>query len=284
MDLLKNDVEHCRKINKKFGKGYYFATQFFNKDVKEATYVLYAFFRLPDEIVDNPKNNPHEELNTYIKNWEDAIEKEKSNHSVLRATLAVHKKYQIPYQYSLDFLQAMNQDLEKERYTDFEDLKKYIYGSATCVGYMMSYLIGFNKEEKEKVLKHAEELAIAMQMTNFLRDIKEDYVLRNRIYMPQDELSEFNISEIDIKQRKVFKDFMKFQIQRCREYYKSAELNGIPLLDSKGRLPVLLASKIYSEILTEIEKNDYDIFSKRVKVSFIRKLLITFDTIVGYGK
>jgi phytoene synthase len=278
--IKKEDVLYCKNINRKFGKSYFFATQFFPKNLREATYVLYAFYRLPDEIVDNQKTNPGKELEEYINEWKEIVKGKESKNQVLRATLEVHKKYNIPFEYSIDFLEAMKQDLTKSRYENFDELKEYIYGSATCVGYMMSYVIGFEKENQKDVLKYAEYLGIAMQMTNFLRDIKEDFEMRNRIYLPQNDMNDFGITEKDVKEEQISEDFMKFQIERCRNFYKEAEKKVIPLLNKRGRFAVLMASKLYSEILREIEKQNYNIFKGRAKVSFFRKMVIMLKTII----
>ena len=183
------DVEFCRQIQSKNGKSYYFATKLFPKDIRSATYILYAFFRTPDEIVDNPQNSDSQiikdELIKWKTKWEEA-KIEKSDNPVLRATANLFKKYKIPNEYADAFLLAMVQDIEKKRYKNYQELENYVYGSAAVVGLMMTYVIGYTEPN---ALEYAKKLGYAMQLTNFLRDIDEDYVNRNRIYMPQDELA-----------------------------------------------------------------------------------------------
>jgi len=165
-------------------------------------------------------------------------------------------------------------DNYKKRYKNYQELKKYMYGSAAVVGLMMSHVIGF----KNKItLKHAEALGYAMQLTNFLRDMGEDYVLRNRIYLPQDELKKFNINEKNFSEKTIDNSFIKlikFNIQRAKTYYKFAN-QGIKYLDPKGQKAVKTALVLYREILNKIEKNEYDIFNKRAHTSFYEKILLT---------
>jgi phytoene synthase len=274
---LKKDIEHCRKIQKKYGKSYYFATRFFPKKQRIATYALYAFFRVPDELVDNGGDNTKAEKNLkkWMANWQMAYKYKEHEDPVLNAASWVFQEYKIPYEYSEAFLNAMLMDLTKKQYNNYSELEKYMYGSAGVVGLIMSHIIGFSDE---KALKYALQLGYAMQLTNFLRDIKEDFVLRERIYMPLDELNDYQLTKEDIAAGLVnerFIDFMKFQIKRARELYDSS-WQGLPYLNKGGRLAVKTATKLYSAILTEIEKKGFDVYTKRARTSFLRKLVLFF--------
>lgn len=276
-NISKESAEHCRRIQKRFGKSYFFATLFLPKEKRQATQVLYAFFRMPDEIVDNPFCSDITEIKKSLlewkKNWEQAYETGLSQDPVQGPAAKIFKKYSIPYSYSEAFLEAMIADTEKLRYESYEELKKYMYGSAAVVGLMMSHVIGFSDK---KALEYAEMLGYAMQLTNFLRDIREDFEQRQRIYLPQDEMHKFGVSEDDIKCRRVsgnFKEFMKFEIKRARDLYGEAQ-KGLPLLSKDGRFAVKMASTLYSAILDKIEKQDYDIFSGRAHTNIAEKLFL----------
>lgn len=278
-----SDFEICRLIHKKYGKSYYFATYFFPKDLRNATYSLYAFFRLPDEIVDSQgikgRDLIMDEMQTFRNDWKNAYSTGESDNPVLRATAFVFKKYSIPFEYSEVFLNSMLQDISTSRYATYKDLEDYMYGSAAVVGIMMSYVIGFSDKQ---ALIYAEKLGYAMQVTNFLRDIKEDYKERGRIYMPQDELSAFGLKEDDIKQERVsenFVRFMRFQIDRARSLYNEAD-KGIKMLSPRGRLSVKIASVLYGHILYEIEKQGYNIYEERARVSFGKKILLLIQTLL----
>jgi len=265
-DVLRADYEACQRIHSAHGKSYYFATRFFPKELRLATYALYAFFRLPDEIVDNPLTNyPQKELEDFCVLWRRAyadphcLTESTDTHAVLRATVDTFHRYHIPYEYSESFLAAMIQDTWKSSYANYQELEQYMYGSAAVVGLMMCHVIGF----EPRALAYAEKLGYAMQLTNFLRDREEDLRLRGRVYMPADELQRFGKDD---------KAFMKFQIARADRLYDEAN-EGIRYLHVRGRFAVRAASDLYRAILRKIEKRDYDV-SVRVRTSFLEKIFL----------
>ena len=271
---FKRDVTEAKTLQKKHGTSYYFATSFMPKKLRDATYTLYAFFRIPDEIVDNAETDSSddvlEQLTTWQRAWYTAYTERKSNNPILRATQYVFHLYNIPFSLSEDFLSAMIQDVHKKSYQNYSELEAYMYGSASVVGIMLSYVIGF---KNEKTLTYAKKLGEAMQLTNFLRDVGEDFQKRGRIYMPQDELHTFGITD-EIQTQKVsenWKRFMQFQIARARSLYREAE-PGIQELSHEGRLAVRLASRLYAQILDKIEEVDYDCLHMRVRTSTLEKI------------
>lgn len=273
---LEEAYEACRRIHAEHGKSYYFATRFFPEDLRRATYALYAFFRLPDEIVDNPTTrDPKKELEKFRDRWramydnrelgietKDQIGTDETE-AILWATADTFHRYHIPFEYSESFLQAMIQDTWKQTYATYEELESYMYGSAAVVGLMMCHVIGFEKE----ALPYAEKLGYAMQLTNFLRDIEEDKRLRGRTYLPQDELARFGSDKIRL---------MKFQIDRADRLYDEAN-QGIKFLHPRGRFAVRAASDLYRALLRKIEARGYDV-SERVRTSFLEKILISMKS------
>lgn len=268
------DISYCKALAKKHGKSYFFATQLFPKELREATYVLYAFFRVPDDMidVDNPSSEiAAKRLANWKADWRRAHFEEVAEHPVLRAAAGIFKKYAIPFEYSESFLEAMLQDGWKRRYASYAELEGYMYGSAAVVGLMMSYVIGFSSPE---ALKYAKKLGYAMQLTNFLRDIREDLELRDRVYLPQTEMRQFGVTDDMLAEGVVtpeFINFMKWQIDRTRTLYTEAE-EGIALLNPRGRLAVRLASRVYGGILKKIEDANYNVFARRVRTSTLEKL------------
>jgi phytoene synthase len=277
---LAPDFEVARRLHKKHGTSYYFATKLFPPETRLATFALYAFFRVPDEIVDNsPINSAADlervkaEIAQWRDKWREAYRTQTSDDSILRVTTYVFHHYHIPYEYSEAFLAAMVQDLEKSEYATYAELEDYMYGSAAVVGLMMSHVIGF----RANALEHAKQLGYAMQLTNFLRDIDEDYQERRRVYMPQDELARFGLSTRDIAEQRfspAFKEFMQWQCARARDLYTEAG-KGVPLLEKHGRFPVRVAAALYSAILSKIAQQDYDIFKGRARTNLREKLLLT---------
>ncbi|HEX8552614.1 MAG TPA: phytoene/squalene synthase family protein [Abditibacteriaceae bacterium] len=279
---LAPDFEVARKLHKKHGTSYYFATRFFPLPARQATWALYAFFRVPDEIVDSlPRNSPEEiarvklELQAWRDGWNRALESGQSSDPVLRVASHVFKRYEIPVVYSDAFLDAMTMDLETTEYADYAALEKYMFGSAACVGLMMSYVIGFVDEtQRDETLRHAEQLGYAMQLTNFLRDIDEDWQERGRVYLPQDELAQFGLSNDDIAQRNFtphFREWMKFQAARAQELYAQSQL-GVENLQPHGRFAVRCAAALYGAILGKLEEQSWNPFAGRARTTKLEKV------------
>ncbi len=270
----------ARALLKHHGKSYYFSTRLFPRDLQEATCALYAFVRLPDEIVDNsPQETPAEiaaikdELLAFLARWKTAYNSGDSGDQILDFAAHIFHQRGVPFEYSQSFLDAMIQDTHQTRYADYEDLERYMYGSASCVGLMMSHIIGFNDPQ---TLGYATQLGNAMQLTNFLRDIDEDYQQRARVYMPQDELKQFGISDEDIASRRfspAFRAFMQFQVARAHALYDEAN-KGIALLNPEGRFAVASASTLYRAILDKLEAQDFDPFIQRAATSGVEKVAL----------
>ena len=180
------------------------------------------------------------------------------------------KSYAIPIELPLDLMDGVAMDIEFKPFETFEELYVYCYKVAAVVGLMTSEIFGYSDK---KALEHAIELGIAMQLTNILRDIGED-VDRGRIYLPLEDLRRFNYSQEEFMQKRInnnFTNLMKFQIERARSYYRSSE-KGIPMLERQSRFGVCISSINYGNILSAIEKNNYDVFSKRAYRSFYQKI------------
>ncbi|MCS7190951.1 MAG: phytoene/squalene synthase family protein [Fimbriimonadales bacterium] len=215
-------------------------------------------------------------LDSYERDFIRAVCGEPVELPPLRAFADVVRRYKIPLRYPLAFLDAMRMDLERTRYATFEELQNYTWGSASVVGVMLCYIFGATAPE---TLRYASTMGLAMQMTNFLRDVGEDWQ-RGRVYLPQDELAQFGISEAQIAQGVVderWRAFMRFQIDRCRALYAEAE-QGIPLLPRAVQYPVLLGSRLYARILNAIERNDYEVFRQRARTTYAEKVQVAVLT------
>ncbi len=265
------------------GPTYYWATRLLPQKIRNATYVLYAFYRVPDDIVDlAPAKQKEDKLNQWLSDWERSKQKpHKVKSPVLRAAQVIHKKFNIPYKYADAFLKAMKQDLTKSRYNNYQELADYMFGSAAVPGIMMTYLVKPNPDKK--TLQQAEDLGLAMQLTNFIRDIKEDIEDRDRIYMPVDEMKRFNITEEDIKKHrypKTWKSFICFQINRSHDLYKSG-FEGLKKLPLHTRFCIKLAAIMYMDYNRQIIKSDFQVFHTTYKLSTSRKFFCLIKTILN---
>ena len=214
--------------------------------------------------------------------WQKAYSGETTLYPILNLTAQVFQQYNIPHQYSLDFLKAMKQDVYITRYDTYQDLQHYMYGSAAVVGLIMTYVIGFNND---KALEYAPYLGEAMQLTNFIRDIGEDYKERGRIYLPQKDIYKYNVKEIDIENSNITVDFIeliKFEINRARNLYRKSD-KGLKYLNKRGRFAVIMASRMYEAILDKVEQNNYNVLTKRARTSKREKIYILGKSALEYG-
>lgn len=274
-------IQRARKITRQYGRGFYRSSFLFTKKVREATWIFYAFVRLPDEMVDSQQDKEKAllDLNKWSNDWKSIIENKKLDNAdpILLATKELFDTYHIPLEYSYDFLSAMRQDLTKSRYQTYKELEDYMYGSASVVGLVMSHIIGF----REGALPHAKSLGEAFQLINFLRDVREDYDVRGRIYLPKEEMNHFGVSENNIINAIVddsWRAFIKYQSERAEKLLNNG-IEGIALLNPKGRSAIYAAALIYGKILKEFKKSNYDNLSKRIVISPLDKTMLLFKSI-----
>lgn len=283
-EFLAEGLERCREITRHYGTSFYFATQFFPRETREGIYAVYAFARIPDEIVDDPAKESRSEalaqLNDWRERWLAAMAVGSSDDAVMNAIVHTFHKYKIPAEYGEAFLRSMFMDDERSTYESYEELEEYMYGSAGVIGLMVTRVVGYSGEE---AFPYAIKLGYAFQLTNFLRDIREDYEELGRVYMPQEELRRFGLSNGDIS-RRVYDDrfiaFMKFQIERNREVYREA-VDGIPMLAIRGRLAVRVSYVLYKAILGEVERANYNVYNGRVRTNLSQKVWLSLKALAG---
>jgi phytoene synthase len=283
-ELLAAGYLECKAITRHYGTSYYFATQFFPRELRDAIYAVYSFARIPDEIVDDPNKGDKEEtlakLSEWRESWLAAMAAGGSDDLVMNAIVDTFRKHNITVEDGEAFLGSMFMDEEVFEYDSYEHIEKYMFGSAGVIGIMVTKIVGYSSDA---AFPYAIKLGYAFQLTNFLRDIKEDYDELGRIYMPRDEMRRFGLSERDIATQNFderFVEFMNFQIDRNRRIYKEA-LPGIPMLHWRGRLAVRIAYVLYKAILNEIERVNYNIYRGRVRTNFRRKLWLSAKALVG---
>lgn len=277
-------LEECRRITKKYGTSFYFATQFFPREVREGIYAIYAFARIPDEIVDDPNLTDHDEaiqkLSAWCDAWREAMWMGRSDDPVLNFIAKAFRTYDIPMEDCEAFLRSMFMDEEKFSYSNYQELEDYMYGSAGVIGLMVTRVVGYSSDD---AFEYAKKLGYAFQLTNFLRDIREDYDELGRVYMPQDELARFGLTNADIAHKnrdERFVDFMKFQIERNRRIYRDA-LPGIKMLHWRGRLAVRVSYVLYKAILGEIERANYNVYAGRVRTNRQQKIYLSLKALAG---
>ena len=266
--------EHARRITAYYSKSFYFSARMLPSEQRWATYALYGFCRYCDNLIDTPRQRTEAEILREIQfvgeELQIAYDTGESEHPVIRAFILVAKAYGIPIAYPLDLLKGVAMDIQQTRYKTFDNLSLFCYRVAAVVGLMMTHVLGY---KDDLAFDYAKQLGIAMQLTNILRDIKEDKEV-GRIYLPQRELVRFGVSEREIFDEIMtpqLKALIKFQIERADRYYAEA-IPGISLLNTDSQYAIYSAAKIYRGILRKIEARDYNPFLGRVFVPSIEKM------------
>lgn len=278
---LKDSYEYCRSVAKKYAKTFYFATGFLPPEKRPPVYAVYALCRYVDDLVDRAEDKLSQQLITIDKvtalidqsklDLEACYNGEIIDNPIMLAWFDTLQTYHIPMHLPFELIEGVCMDLEFKSFETFDELYVYCYKVASIVGLMTSEIFGYSDKS---ALEYAIKLGIAMQLTNILRDIGED-AARGRLYLPLEDLRRFGYTENDLKQKvinKQFIDLMKFEIERARYYYNEAD-KGIPMLTPDSRMAVKLSRVNYSRILDYIERNNYDVFSKRAYVPLPQKLL-----------
>ncbi|MBN1202033.1 MAG: squalene/phytoene synthase family protein [Anaerolineae bacterium] len=265
---LDRAYAYCESVTATYSKSFHLATRLLPASNRRAVRALYAFCRASDNIVDCTPHRAPALLAAWCKKALAAHTC--SNHPIIIAWTDTRLRYQIPQHYVAQFIDGVARDLRQARYTTFDDLAAYAYGVASTVGLMSMHIIGYS--DSDAVL-YAIKLGVALQLTNILRDVSEDW-RRGRLYLPLEELAAYGLAEADVEAGQVddrWRAFMHFQIARNRDLYAEA-LPGIAFLDREGRLAVAAAAELYRAILNDIEAHDYDVFSRRAYVNTWNKL------------
>jgi len=284
MSDLENAYKYCENVTRLHAKSFYFAAKFLPKHKQRPVYPIYAFCRHVDDEIDEISDGDETAAIKAVEKWrsnlqeiyEGKLNAEQSITDTGQAAVFITwhdllKTYKIPLALPLDLVQGVLMDTSIKRYETFDELYVYCYRVASTVGLMSSEILGYSDKG---ALRFAEAMGIGMQLTNILRDVKED-AERGRIYLPQEDLRKFDVSEEQITANRFDENFarmMRFQVERAREYYRQGE-RGIGLLEKDSRFTVLMAARIYAKILDEIERLGYNVFTRRAHTSKMQKLL-----------
>ncbi|MFO7538199.1 MAG: phytoene/squalene synthase family protein [Chloroflexota bacterium] len=272
--LLQAAYGHCEEITAQHSRSFHLASGLLPTDKRQATRALYAFCRITDDIVDGPGSEAEKEQK--LRQWQRTALSINPPSGELTAVAwaKARQDYQVPVRYAEQLIEGLARDLHQTRYNTFADLATYCYGAASTVGLMSMHIVGFRNKQ---AISYAVKLGLALQMTNILRDVGEDWQ-RGRLYLPLDELAHYNLSEADIGHGvghgvvdDRWRQFMRFQIARTRQLYEEA-WPGINLLQKDGRFAITVAADVYRAILEDIENHDYDVFNRRAHVTTLGKL------------
>lgn len=267
-DSLLQAYTACESLTAKHSRSFHLASGLLPLEKRRAVRALYAFCRVTDDIVDENPDSAIPELQKWRAHVFAAEPPAADPVAVAWADTRLH--YRIPLRYAEQLVEGVARDLTQTRYETFADLATYSYGVASTVGLMSMHIIGYIGPE---AIPYAIKLGLALQMTNILRDVAEDWK-RGRVYLPQDELALFGLSDGTIADGRVtsqWRQFMRYQIERNRRLYAEA-CPGIRMLDRDGRFAIAVAAGLYRAILADIENHDYDVFTRRAHIGTWGKL------------
>ncbi|NYI03596.1 phytoene/squalene synthase family protein [Allostreptomyces psammosilenae] len=284
---LRAAYAHCRALNARHGRTYFLATRLLLPQQRPAVHALYGFARWADDIVDALDGGPTEvrraQLDAFTTDLRRALDEGSSRHPVLAALVDTARRYAIDPAHFTDFTRSMEMDLEVTDYATFEDLDRYMHGSAAVIGLQLLPVLG-TVTDRRRAEPRAAALGVAFQLTNFIRDLAEDLFL-DRVYLPADRLAAHGVDRDVLKRcvgtgvcepalRRAIADL----VRRNREIYRIAE-PGIEMLAPVSRPCVATAFTLYQGILDRIEAAGYDVISRRAVVPERRRLAVALGTL-----
>lgn len=267
--------QYCQQKAAASGSSFYYSFLFLPDDKRTAITALYAFCREVDDVVDECSDAGV--AHTKLQWWREEVQRlfeRKPRHPVTQALAPHLDTFRLPQEYFQEIISGMEMDLEQAGYETFEQLKLYCYRAASVVGLLSVGIFGYTDP---KTLDYARDLGMAFQLTNILRDVRED-ATRGRIYIPAEELERFGVSLealLQFKTTEQIRRLFEFQAQRARGYYRSA-LQQLPPADRPNQRSGLIMAAIYEKLLDEIEADGFRVLEQRISLTPLRKLWIAW--------
>ncbi|MDR0775863.1 MAG: presqualene diphosphate synthase HpnD [Azonexus sp.] len=272
-----NPDQYCQEKCAASGSSFYYSFLFLPPERRRAIMALYAFCREVDDVVDECHDLSI--ASTKLAWWRQEIDRVAAGqpqHPVGQALQAAGQQFNLPAEQLREIVDGMEMDLQQSRYLDFKGLSLYCYRVASVVGLLAAEIFGYRDRRTQK---YAHDLGMAFQLTNIIRDIGED-ARRGRIYIPMDELKQFNVPATDILNGQYSDNFtalMRFQYDRAQQYYAQA-LAELPAVDRKNQRPGLIMATIYRTLLDEIRNENFQVLHQRIALTPVRKLWLAAKT------
>jgi len=271
MNGLEQSFAHCRAVAKQRARNFYYSFILLPPEKKNAMCAMYAFMRYCDDLSDEPGAT-----RSAIDRWRDALTAALAGRPDTNPTwpafLDTVARYSIPHEYFYEMIEGVASDLQPRTIATFDDLYRYCYRVASVVGLTTIHIFGFTSPY---ALPLAEKCGIAFQLTNILRDVREDAGV-GRVYLPAEDLARFGVSIDDLKNARRTEQFgrlMEFETERARRYYReSAPL--LDLIQPKSRPSLWALIAIYSRLLDHLAESHYDVLMRRISLSSLEKTWI----------
>ncbi|HJV02502.1 MAG TPA: presqualene diphosphate synthase HpnD [Burkholderiaceae bacterium] len=271
--------EYCQQKTAQSGSSFYYSFLFLPPERRRAITALYAFCREVDDTVDECTDESVARIK--LAWWRKEISgmyEGKQSHPVTQALQPHLAPYKLEEKHLQAIIDGMEMDLNQSRYLDYKALSRYCWHVASVVGILSASIFGATRPE---TLQYAEKLGHAFQLTNIIRDVGED-ARKGRIYLPINELQQFNVTAADLlnaKHSENFEQLMKFQVARAQAAYDEA-FALLPREDRRAQRPGLMMAAIYRTLLTEVEADGYQVLKQRISLTPIRKLWLAWKTYI----
>lgn len=271
--------DYCQQKTAQSGSSFYYSFLFLPPERRRAITALYAFCREVDDTVDECTDESIARIK--LAWWRKEISSMyagQQTHPVTQALQPHIAPYNLKEEHLLAIVDGMEMDLNQTRYLDYAALSKYCWHVASVVGILSASIFGVTNPQ---TLQFAEKLGLAFQLTNIIRDVGED-ARKGRIYLPINELQQFNVTAADIinsKHSEKFEKLMAFQAARAQQAYDDA-FALLPKEDRRAQRPGLMMAAIYRTVLTEVQADGYHVLNQRISLTPIRKLWLAWKTYI----
>lgn len=288
--VLAESYQRCRALHRAHGRTYYLATRLLPREKRRHVHALYGFTRYADEIVDAAGAATPDERAGALKEWSErflaGLAGAPVDDPILPAVLHTIRAYDLDHDDFARFLASMAMDLTVTRYETYDDLLGYMDGSAAAVGTMMLPILG--PRDRAAATGPARQLGLAFQLTNFIRDVRED-LTRGRIYLPLADLRRFGVGEADLFAAGAagvtppeIRDLIRYETGRAQRHYALAR-PGIGMLARSSQACMRTAYLAYGAILEEVARSGYDVLAARAVVPTGRRLKLAATSLLGRG-
>jgi len=278
MPALDESYAFCRKVARQRAKNFYYSFVLLPHEQRNAMCALYAFMRYCDDLSDEPGGS-RDAMTRWRGALVDALAGKFDSYAAWPALYDTVERYHIPHEYLFQMIEGVTSDLDPRALQTFDELYRYCYQVASVVGLCTIHILGFSSPEAPAL---AEKCGVAFQLTNILRDIRED-AARGRVYLPAEDLQRFNVNPDELCDRPpdgAFTQLMEFEATRARSYYRESQ-PLVALVDPRGRPALRALIGIYLRLLTRIEEQHFDVYTRRVSLSAAEKCWIVLRSWLG---
>jgi phytoene synthase len=263
----------CRRVARSRARNFYYSFVLLDGPQRDAMCAVYAFMRQCDDLSDDPAAaGARASLEAWRRDLDRALAGDFGEHPSWPALEHAVRRYGIPPEYLHVMIDGVSSDIGPRRIATFDELYRYCYQVASVVGLTVIHIFGFHSEQAPPL---AEKCGVAFQLTNILRDVKEDLGL-GRLYLPGEDLERFGVEEsalMEGRRTAAVVELLRFEAARARQYYRESEAL-VPLIDARSRPSLWALREIYRRLLERIERSRFDVFSRRIRVPTWEKLAI----------